>query len=129
MRLLRRKLAVFAVPRPAHENDIAFSALLLERRVAVVRRTEAQLAAFRCAEIEPRHITLEQLEPNDCRYPFGDGPFTFCGLMNVEGRSYCPEHFKLSTAKERSNSEAVTEARARRMRGINFRKALLEVRP
>lgn len=81
---------------------------------------------LRCAEIEPRHLTLDQLEPDDCRYPFGDNPFTFCGRLKVEGRSYCPEHFRLSTAKERTNSEAVTDARARRMRGINFRKSLLE---
>ena len=81
---------------------------------------------LRCIEIEPRHLTLEQLDTNDCRYPFGDGPFTFCGLLIMEGKPYCPDHFRLSTAKERTNSEAVTEARARRMRGINFRKSLLE---
>ena len=81
---------------------------------------------LRCAEIEPRHLTLYQLELGDCRYPFGDGPFTFCGRPIMDGKSYCEEHFRLSTAKERTNSEAVTDARARRMRGINFRKALLE---
>lgn len=81
---------------------------------------------LRCAEIEPRHLTLEQLDPDDCRYPFGEGPFTFCGRLKLEGRSYCPEHFRLSTAKERSNSDAVTEARSRRMRRLNFTKELLE---
>jgi len=80
----------------------------------------------RCAEIEPRHLSLGQLERDDCRYPFGDGPFTFCGRLNMDGKSYCPDHFQLTITPNRTNSEAVTEARARRMRGINFRKALLE---
>ena len=81
---------------------------------------------LRCAEIEPRHLTLDQLDSNDCRYPFGDGPFTFCGRLNADGSSYCIEHFRLATTYTRNNSDAVIAARARRMRGINFRKALLE---
>lgn len=81
---------------------------------------------LRCAEIEPRHLTLDQLDRDDCRYPFGDNPFSFCGRLNMNGRSYCPEHFRLTITHGRSNSEAVTAARARRMRGINFRKSLLE---
>ena len=84
---------------------------------------------IRCAAIEPRHLTLDQLETNDCRYPFGDNPFTFCGRLNLDGRSYCVEHFRLATMHTRTNSEAVSAARARRMRGINFRKALLEAAP
>ena len=96
------------------------------REYRLSRRISKEEIIIRCAEIEPRHLTLEQLESDDCRYPFGDGPFTFCGRLIMDGKSYCGEHFKLSTAKERTNSEAVTDARARRMRGINFRKALLE---
>jgi GcrA cell cycle regulator len=87
------------------------------------RMEEIQL---RCVEVEPRHLTLDQLEPNDCRYPFGDGPFTFCGHGSMEGSPYCVSHFHLTRMHTRTNSEAVTAARARRMRGINFRKALLE---
>jgi GcrA cell cycle regulator len=87
------------------------------------RMEEIQL---RCAEIEPRHLTLDQLEPNDCRYPYGDGPFTFCGLLNTDGSSYCPEHFRLSTTYTRPSSDAVSQARARHMRRVNFRKGLLE---
>lgn len=80
---------------------------------------------LRCAEIEPRHLTLEQLGPGDCRYPFGDGPFTFCGQTSGD-HSYCPGHAQLTRMHTRSISEAVTEARARHMRRVNFRKALLE---
>ena len=87
-----------------------------------LRIEEIQL---RCAEIEPRHLTLDQLEPDDCRYPFGDNPFTFCGRLNLDGSSYCAEHSQLTVTNTRSNSDAVTAARARRMRGINFRRSLL----
>jgi GcrA cell cycle regulator len=81
---------------------------------------------IRCAEIEPRHITLDQLERDDCRYPFGEGPFTFCGRQIEEGRSYCPEHQWLATTRPRTTSEAGTENRARHMRRLNYRKALLQ---
>ena len=90
---------------------------------------QEQPYTLRCVETEPRGISLIDLEPGDCRYPDGDNPFTFCGCPQYDGSSYCVEHFALSIAKPRTNSESVTAARARRMRGINFRKALLEVSP
>jgi len=96
-------------------------------RIPIVKpKPRIEEIRLRCIEIEPRHLTLDQLDFDDCRYPFGDNPFTFCGLLIMEGKSYCPDHFRLSTAKERTNSEAVTHARAIRMRRINFRKELLE---
>lgn len=36
--------------------------------------------------------SLAQLEPHDCRFPFGDGPFEFCGRKKVVGLSYCADH-------------------------------------
>lgn len=38
--------------------------------------------------------SLVDLEPHDCRFPFGDGPFTFCGRRKVDGVSYCEDHVK-----------------------------------
>jgi hypothetical protein len=29
-----------------------------------------------------------------CRYPYGQGPYTFCGHTKHEGSSYCPGHHK-----------------------------------
>jgi GcrA cell cycle regulator len=107
------------VPRKKRKRD-------RERAPTIKPRPRIEEIQLRCAEIEPRHLTLDQLEPDDCRYPFGEGPFTFCGRLNADGSSYCEEHFLLSTTHTRSNSDAVTEARARRMRGINFRRSLLE---
>jgi hypothetical protein len=38
-------------------------------------------------------ITIYQLGFGDCRYPLGNYPFVFCGKEQLEGSSYCPEHF------------------------------------
>jgi GcrA cell cycle regulator len=60
----------------------------------------AELVELRCVEIEPRHLSLIELERGDCRYPYGgdvDGePITFCGHPHRPGSSYCTPHFHLS---------------------------------
>jgi GcrA cell cycle regulator len=62
------------------------------------KRTET--AELRCAEVDPRHLSLIDLEPSDCRYPYGGDEegeaITFCGHPRREGSSYCAAHFKLS---------------------------------
>ncbi|MCA1455298.1 hypothetical protein I6F35_19105 [Bradyrhizobium sp. BRP22] len=59
---------------------------------------------LRCVEIEPRHLSLVELEHGDCRYPYGgdsDGePITFCGHRRRPGSSYCTAHFDLSRDPE-----------------------------
>ena len=55
---------------------------------------------LRCAEVDPCHLSLLELESGDCRYPYGgdeDGEaITFCGHARREGSSYCSAHFDLS---------------------------------
>jgi GcrA cell cycle regulator len=55
---------------------------------------------LRCAEVEPRHLSLIELERGDCRYPYGgdeeDEAITFCGRPRRPGSSYCTPHFHLS---------------------------------
>ena len=55
---------------------------------------------LRCAEINPRHLSLIDLEPGDCRYPYGGDTegetITFCGHPQRCGSSYCTAHFDLS---------------------------------
>lgn len=36
--------------------------------------------------------TLADLGDQDCRFPYGDGPFTFCARPRAVGLSYCPAH-------------------------------------
>lgn len=67
-----------------------------------------------CVDAEPLHLPLIELEHHQCRWPFGDGPFTFCGHPRYTDRStsdeqqtmYCLKHLQMSighgTQQERS---------------------------
>ena len=48
---------------------------------------------------EPASLGIEllDLKPRDCRYPHGDGPYTFCGhpVSDIE-RSYCDFHHSIT---------------------------------
>jgi GcrA cell cycle regulator len=65
---------------------------------------------LRCVEIVPRHVLLLDLEPGDCRYPYGGDEegeaITFCAHPRRPGSSYCTPHFHLTcglgTASERA---------------------------
>lgn len=65
---------------------------------------------LRCVEIDPRHLSLTELERDDCRYPYGGDEegeaITFCGHPQRHGSSYCTAHFHLTrgpgTASERA---------------------------
>jgi GcrA cell cycle regulator len=52
---------------------------------------------IRCAEMAPGTLTLLELGPDDCRYPFGEAaPYLFCGEPREhEETSYCPLHTAL----------------------------------
>ncbi|HKO70936.1 MAG TPA: GcrA family cell cycle regulator [Bradyrhizobium sp.] len=60
----------------------------------------AEAPRLRCVAIVPRHLSLVDLEPNDCRYPYGGDangePITFCAHPRCEGSSYCTPHFHLT---------------------------------
>ena len=79
-----------------------------QRPGPVLKRAAA--LQLRCVGIAPRHLSLLDLAPDDCRYPYGgdkdDDPISFCGHARHEGSSYCVSHFHLTrgpgTASERS---------------------------
>ena len=64
----------------------------------------AEALQLRCVAITPRHLSLVDLEANDCRYPYGGDaegePITFCGHPRHEGSSYCLSHFHLTNLPE-----------------------------
>ena len=70
----------------------------LHRPMPVFERTETE--QLRCVEIEPRHLSVVDLERGDCRYPYGGDEegeaITFCGHPRRPGSSYCAPHFHLS---------------------------------
>lgn len=40
----------------------------------------------------PRYIKFGELDGKTCRWPYGDGPFTFCGCDSIDGFPYCRWH-------------------------------------
>ena len=70
---------------------------------------------LRCVGITPRLLALVDLEPADCRYPYGGDKegevITFCGHPRLPGSSYCGPHFHLTrgdgTPSERAISPVV----------------------
>jgi GcrA cell cycle regulator len=88
-------------PRPARLLKMRARALAEPRpKPAVLKRAAA--LKLRCVGIVPRHLSLVDLEPGDCRYPYGGDKegeaITFCGHPSREGSSYCVSHFHLTSA-------------------------------
>jgi GcrA cell cycle regulator len=59
---------------------------------------------LRCVEIDPRHLSLVDIEPGDCRYLYGGDEegeaITFCGHPRRQGTSYCAAHFYLTRGSD-----------------------------
>lgn len=73
-----------------------------------------ELPPLRCAEVEPRNLSVLDLEANDCRWVMtDDSPFLFCGLPKAFGSSYCADHFKLSVGVGTASEQAATRLSTR----------------
>jgi GcrA cell cycle regulator len=79
---------------------------------------------LRCVEVDPRHLSLPELEAGDCRYPYGGDEeaetITFCGHPHRAGSSYCAAHFQLTrgpgTASQRRTDTVAAVGVRRGMR-------------
>ena len=90
--------------KPAELHEIAephpgdFRTLALPWPTPVFK--EIKPVKLRCVAIEPRHLSLIELERGDCHYPYGGDEegeaITFCGHPRRPGSSYCTPHFHLS---------------------------------
>lgn len=83
-------------------------------RIVAAPVIASDLYAIRCVEVEPRHISLLDLDLNDCRYPYGDGPFTFCGHPQLQ-RSYCASHFFLTVGSGTYAERSAAKVTARHL--------------
>jgi GcrA cell cycle regulator len=81
----------------------------------VVERIEP--TRLRCVEVEPRHLSLIDLERGDCRYPYGGDSegeaITFCGHPRRPGSSYCTPHFHLSRNSDLPPEQVASTASVR----------------
>ncbi|PAY04565.1 hypothetical protein CK489_35665 [Bradyrhizobium sp. UFLA03-84] len=73
-----------------------------------------EMPRLRCAAVAPRHLSLLDLQPGDCRYPYGgdaeDEAMTFCGHPRRPGSSYCAPHFHLSRDPDASVRPVLNDA-------------------
>jgi hypothetical protein len=64
-----------------------------EAKHALQRDAQCEQAADPLAPLRVRpaigHFTIMDLGSDSCRFPFGDGPFWFCGATSVPGKPYC----------------------------------------
>ncbi len=87
-------------------KELQRSERLLRQRFAAMSKwfvpefERVETPALRCVDIEPRRLSLLELEGRHCRYPYGgdaDGEaITFCGHPQREDSSYCTAHFHLT---------------------------------
>jgi len=92
--------------RKAVVRGAAKSRERLEGGPTPVAGAAAPPVQLRCIGTSPRLISLVELEPGDCRYPYGgdkDGePISFCGHPRRVGSSYCTPHFHLTRGLDRT---------------------------
>lgn len=76
---------------PAPEVKLATAA-----RITQVRKRRQRLAAIPVPadnlSEKALHLEFDELESRHCRFPYGDGPFTFCGHPKLANTSYCEAH-------------------------------------
>ncbi len=109
------------LPRPQRTNAPRLR-LTSERRIApwpvMPDFEKSEPVKLRCVAIEPRHLSLLELERGDCRYPYGgdaeNEAITFCGHPRRPGSSYCTPHFHL-TRKPKTPAERVAGTAALRL--------------
>ena len=77
--------------------------------MSALKRTEP--VKLRCVGLKPRLVSLLELGPGECRYPYGgdrDGEaITFCGHPSQAGSSYCAAHFHLTRGPGTASARAV----------------------
>lgn len=62
------------------------------------------------ADVIPLHVSLTDLQHDQCRWPYGEGPYTFCGCAIAVG-SYCYPHYQQSRGLLRTVSTITSEER------------------
>lgn len=92
---LRSRSAVIGKVRrldlPTPEVKLATAA-----RITQVRKRKQRLAAIPVPadnlSEKALHLEFDQLESRHCRFPYGEGPYTYCGHPKLANTSYCEAH-------------------------------------
>jgi hypothetical protein len=80
-------------PSPEIARTAADEVRDLLARLLAEREAERAIAELLAPQPGPRppigRFTLMDLGPDTCRFPFGDGPFLFCGAEPLPEKPYC----------------------------------------
>lgn len=105
----REPTASLDVNAPRLHRALERDATGFRRLMPIFERVET--VTLRCVEILPRHLSLLDLEPGDCRYPYGGDEegeaITFCGHPKRPDSSYCTAHFHLTRGPGTLSERAV----------------------
>ena len=105
----REPTASLDVNAPRLHRALERDATGFRRLMPIFERVET--ATLRGVEIVPRHLSLLDLEPGDCRYPYGGDEegetITFCGHPKRPDSSYCTAHFHLTRGPGTLSERAV----------------------
>jgi GcrA cell cycle regulator len=83
-------------PKPWDEEGI-HKRTYYRRKAKDSEPTKPDLITLRCVEVIPLDLDLAAVVERDgCRWPYGDGSYTFCGHPKLNGFSYCGPHVALS---------------------------------
>lgn len=91
---------------PAHQHKYNPPASPSSNPSAIAAREGEEEHRKRCAKellikpIKPG-IQLADLKNKQCHYPYGEGPYTFCGRPVHDHQPYCEGHHKLTHTKAR----------------------------
>lgn len=86
-------------PPPKGPKAILESKPREAKPVKVPQRFSCDETGMRVADVVPLHLSLLDLEPAQCRWPYGGGPYTFCGCHAFDGGPYCEPHQALSVGR------------------------------
>lgn len=93
-----RKVRFKAGGRKTGKANLARSLPLKSRRAKAGKVSKAVLGLSPAdvPSLPPLNLPLEDLQANQCRYPYGEqAPFQFCGHPTAEGTSWCSHHLRV----------------------------------
>ena len=67
----------------------------LSNRERVPRTIAPEPFITKTVDAVPLNLSFDDLQHGQCRYPYGDRDFTFCGCQTVPGQPYCEPHQQL----------------------------------
>ena len=83
-------------PEKKMNNPRGVSHVVRKRRVETRQKTLYELFVPRSADDladKSLNVSFDDIDrATQCVFPFGDGPFVFCGHPKAEGSSYCEGH-------------------------------------